>query len=98
MTGPLPQGTGSLPAGARAAGGLVARDLRHVDFSQVNALAALRAACGVLLVLCAGLLAGSPASAVSAAAGAFSVGIASFQGVYASRIRATLLTSAGMAL
>ncbi|NHC47464.1 FUSC family protein [Motilibacter aurantiacus] len=92
-------GDAAVPWGqARAAGGLIAGDLRRLDLAQVDLLAAVRAAAGVLVVLVVGLLAGSPASAVSAAAGAFSVGIASFQGVYATRVRATLLTSAGMAV
>ncbi|RZS80025.1 putative membrane protein YccC [Motilibacter rhizosphaerae] len=58
--------------------------------------AALRAAAGVALTLAVGVGAGSPASAVAACAGAFSVGVASLQGGYRTRVQAMLGTVLAM--
>lgn len=73
-------------------------DLRHIDRAGLATGTALRCAIGVALPLVIGLLAGHPAGGVAAAAGALSVGIASFQGVYRTRLVAVVITSIGMAI
>lgn len=71
-------------------------ELRRVDRTLLLPGAATRAALGVALVLGAGLATGSASVAIAAAAGAFSVGIASIQGAYRSRVHATVATSIAM--
>ena len=90
--------TGTRAGSRRSATLLVGRELRRWDRRAVAPGAGLRAGTGVLVVLAAGHLAGAPAAGAAAAIGAFSVGIASLQGAYRTRVRATVLTSLAMAL
>ena len=72
--------------------------LRRLDRSQLTPVEALRVTVGVVLPLVLAVAAGRPGDGVAAAAGALSVGFASFQGVYRTRVRAMVLTAVGMAV
>lgn len=74
------------------------RETVRLDKSGVEWRYGLRCTIGVAIPLVAGVLAGQPLSAVSAAIGALAAGFASRQGVYRTRAAAMLLTSAAMAL
>lgn len=77
---------------------LLLRDLRRLDPGQLAPAGAFRATLGVVLVLGTGVVVGSPSSGVAATIGAFSCGIASFQGTYRTRVQATLATTAAITL
>jgi len=68
-----------------------------VDWSQFEALAAVRCAIGVTVPLVVGLAIDRPLVSVFGAAGAVGVGFGSFQGAYRSRAAVMLLAAAGMA-
>jgi len=73
-------------------------NLRRLDPALLAPAEALRVALGVVLPLVIAVSVGHPAEGVAAAAGALSVGFASFQGVYRTRARAMVLTACGMAV
>ena len=73
-------------------------NLRRLDPALLAPAEALRVALGVVLPLVVAVAVGHPAEGVAAAAGALSVGFASFQGVYRTRARAMVLTACGMAV
>lgn len=68
-----------------------------VNWSQFEALAALRCAVGVALPLLIGLAIDQPLVGVFGAAGAVGVGFGSFQGAYRGRAAVMLLAAVGMA-
>lgn len=68
-----------------------------VDWSQFEALAAVRCAIGVAVPLLVGLAIDQPLVGVFGATGAVGVGFGSFQGAYRSRAAVMLLAAAGMA-
>ena len=73
-------------------------NLRRLDRSQLTPVVALRVTVGVVLPLVVAVAAGRPGDGVAVAAGALSVGFASFQGVYRTRVRAMVLTACGMSV
>jgi uncharacterized membrane protein YccC len=73
-------------------------NLRRLDRSQLTPVEALRITVGVVLPLAVAVAAGRPGDGVAVAAGALSVGFASFQGVYRTRVRAMVLTACGMSV
>ena len=73
-------------------------NLGRLDRSQLTPVEALRVTVGVVLPLVVAVAAGRPGDGVAVAAGALSVGFASFQGVYRTRVRAMVLTACGMSV
>jgi len=73
-------------------------NLHRLEPALLAPAEALRVALGVVLPLVVAVAVGHPAEGVAAAAGALSVGFASFQGVYRTRARAMVLTACGMAV
>lgn len=82
----------------RATARQVIGSILTVDWSQFEALAAVRCAIGVAVPLLVGLAIDQPLVGVFGAAGAVGVGFGSFQGAYRSRATVMLLAAAGMAV
>lgn len=74
----------------------VVRATVAVDRDQLALGPGLRCAVGIAAPLVVGLAVGQPLEGVAAAAGAISVGFASFQGVYRTRAAVMVLASLGM--
>jgi uncharacterized membrane protein YccC len=72
--------------------------LHRLDRTQLTPREALRVTFGVVLPLVLAVGVGRPGDGVAAAAGALSVGFASFQGVYRTRARTMVVTACGMAI
>ena len=78
--------------------GETARSGLAIERTAINPLIALRAACGVGIVVGLTMWAGSPELAISSAFGAFSAGVATFQRSWRPRPVLALSAAAGLAL